>query len=265
MTIPHILPQAAAGAVEAAAVYQDPARQRPAARPQLRRYNVATLLDNGSIAETRHTGPALPLFENAFCAFSRGSLIETPHGPVAVEDLLPGDEIATAGGGSQTLIWIGRTTLVPGLMPGRAESRIGAGLTSFMADSLGLNRPSASMVAGPAARLLRTPPHLRAQAGTAPLLSPAADFRDGMNIFETAPPAPVELYHLCLPRHAVISVGGLEFESYHPGPDALKLVSYPIKTLFLNMFSHASSIADFGPLACARADAAPYVPEALAV
>ncbi|MFW8635223.1 Hint domain-containing protein [Cribrihabitans pelagius] len=262
MTIPHILPRAAAGAVEAVSLVQGQPQPRPAAKPQLRRYDVTSLLDNGSIVETRHTGPALPLFENAFCAFSRGSLVETAHGPVAVEDLLPGDEIATAGGGSQTLIWIGRTTLVPGREDGRG---CGAGLTSFMADSLGLTRPSASMVAGPAARLLRTPPHLRARAGTGPLLTPAADFRDGMNIFETAPPAPVELYHLCLPRHAAISVGGLAFESYHPGPDALKLVSYPIKTLFLNMFSHASSIADFGPLAYTRADGAPGLPQALAV
>ncbi|WP_435660780.1 Hint domain-containing protein [Leisingera caerulea] len=250
MTIPQSLQRAAANAVEATAFLQDPAVLRAANKPQLRRYEVCSLLPGGGISETRHIAPALPLFEDAFCAFSRGSLVETASGPVAVEDLLPGDEILTSGGGSQPLVWIGRTSLLPARSGTRGRSHR---LTSFMADSLGLQKPASSLVAGPAARLLRTPPHLQG-SGKGPLLTPAAEFQDGMSIFETAPPTPVDMYHLCLPRHAVINAGGLEFESYHPGPDALKLASYAIKTLFLNMFPHADSFRDFGPLAYPRAD-----------
>ncbi|NSY38263.1 Hint domain-containing protein [Leisingera sp. ANG59] len=245
MTIPQSLHRAAANAVEATAILQDPAALRSANKPQLRRYEVSCLLPGGGISETRHIAPALPLFDDAFSAFSRGSLVETAQGPIAVEDLLPGDEILTRDGGSQPLLWIGRTSV----LPGRSGSRT---LTSFMADSLGLQKPSASLVAGPAARLLRTPPH-RQGAGDGQLLTLASEFQDGMSIFETAPPAPVDLYHLCLPRHAVITVGGLAFETYHPGPDALKLASYAIKTLFLNLFAHTDSIQGFGPLAHPRA------------
>ncbi|AHD00163.1 Hint domain-containing protein [Leisingera methylohalidivorans] len=249
MTIAHSLQKAAENAIEANAFLQDPAAQRSATKPQLRRYEVSSLLPGGAISETRHIAPALPLFEDAFCAFSRGSLVETANGPVAVEDLLPGDDILTRDGGSQPLVWIGHTSLLPAQPGSRGRSHR---LTSFMADSLGLQKPASSLVAGPAARLLRAPPHLQ-RADSSPLLTPVAEFQDGMSIFETAPPAPVDMYHLCLPRHAAISVGGLEFETYHPGPDALKLAGYAIKTLFLNMFAHADSIRDFGPLAYPRA------------
>ncbi|KIC12261.1 hypothetical protein RA19_03195 [Leisingera sp. ANG-M1] len=251
MTIPQSLQRAAANAVEANAFLQDPAALRSGVKPQLRRYEVSSLLPSGGISETRHIAPALPLFEDAFCAFSRGSLVETTQGPIAVEDLLPGDEILTSEGGGQTLVWIGHTSLLPARPGSRGRSHH---LTSFMADSLGLQKPAASLVVGPAARLLRMPPHMQGGPDGTQLLTPAAEFQDGMSIFETAPPTPVDMYHLCLPRHAVINAGGLEFETYHPGPDALKLASYAIKTLFLNLFAHADSIADFGPLAHPRAD-----------
>lgn len=245
MTIPHSLQKAAANAAEATALLQDPAALRAAGKPQLRRFEVACLLPDGGIAETRHIAPALPLFEEAFTAFSRGSQVETTDGPIAVEDLLPGDRLLTRDGEAQTLLWIGHTSLVPGRPGSRKRSHP---LTSFMADSMGLQRPNCSLVVGPSARLLRG----TADGGT--LLTRATEFCDGMTIFETAPPTPVDMYHLCLARHAVITVGGLEFETYHPGPDALKLASHPIKTLFLNMFAHADSIRDFGPLAHRRAD-----------
>lgn len=249
MTIPHSLQQAAARANETSTLLQDPAALRLTNKPQLRRYEVSSLLPNGSVAETRHIAPALPLFEEAFCAFTRGSLVETTAGPIAVEDLLPGDEILTQTGNSQPLVWKGSTSLVPARSDSKGRSHR---LTSFMADSLGLQKPTSCVVVGPAARLLRMPPQMSAAPDADQMLTPAQTFQDGMNIFETAPPTVVDMFHLCLPQHAVIKVGGLEFETYHPGPDALKLVSYAIKTLFLNLFSHVDSLNGFGPLAHER-------------
>ncbi|WP_122074031.1 Hint domain-containing protein [Pseudophaeobacter sp. EL27] len=250
MTLPHSLQQAAAKASETSALLQDPAALRQVNKPQLRRYEVSSLLPNGGIAETRHIAPALPIFEDAFCAFTRGSLVETTTGPIAVEDLLPGDEIMTQDGGSQPLIWKGSTSLVPSRSDAKGRAHR---LTSFMPDSLGLQKPASCVVAGPAARLLRLPPHMRVSADASQLLTLVEEFQDGMNIFETAPPTVVDLFHLCLPEHAVINVGGLEFETYHPGPEALKLVSYAIKTLYFNLFSHVESLSGFGPLAYERA------------
>ncbi len=250
MTLPQSLRRAAANIADTTPLLSGQPATREATKPQLRRYEVCSLLPNGAMAETRHIAPALPLFEQAYTAFTRGSLVETDYGPVAIEDLLPGDRLLTRSGAFETLLWKGMTTVVPGR---KAATGASLSLTSFMADSLGMDRPMSCVVTGPAARLLRTPAHLRYAEGNSPLLTPVQEFLDGMNIVETAPPAPVDMYHLCLARHAVIRVGGLDLETYHPGPDALRLVSYPIKTLFLNMFPHADSISQFGPLAFDRA------------
>jgi hypothetical protein len=63
------------------------------------------------------------------------------------------------------------------------------------------------------------------------------------------------MFHLCLPRHAIIRVGGLEFESYHPGPNAARMISHAMRSVFLNLFAHADSIGDFGPMAHPWAEA----------
>jgi len=249
MSLPQSLQRAAANVAKTKPLLRDQSAPRDGTKPQLRRYEVASLLPNGNLAETRHIAPALPLFEQAFTAFTRGSLVETDYGPVAIEDLFPGDQVLTHSGTYEPVVWKGMTTMVPG-----RKTATGArlALTSFMADSLGMAKPNSCVVTGPAARLLRTPAHLRPAEDKGPLLTPVTEFLDGMNIVETTPPAPVDMYHLCLARHAVIRVGGLEFETYHPGPDALRLVSYPIKTLYLNMFPQVDSIAGFGPLAFDR-------------
>jgi hypothetical protein len=250
MTIHHSLQRAANNVAKSSALLQDPASLRAPNRPQLRRFEVASLLPNGNVVETHHIAPALPLFEDAFSAFSRGSLVDTESGPIAVEDLLPGDRLMTRDGTAQTLMWKGSTSLIPGRASTRGRNHK---LTSFMADCFGLQGPMSCVIAGPAARVLRTPPHLRAIAGASPLLTPVHEFHDGMTIVETAPPTPVEVFHLSLATHAVIKIGGLEFETYHPGTKALQLTSHAIRALYLNMFSHINQLSDFGPLAHARA------------
>ena len=57
--------------------------------------------------------PAQPVYEEAFCAFARGSLVETDCGPMAIEDLVPGDHVLTESAGLQPITWIGATTLLP--------------------------------------------------------------------------------------------------------------------------------------------------------
>ena len=244
MSIPPSLQRAAKNALETSVVLHDPASLRAPNKPQLRRYEVSSLLPNGDIADTRHIAPALPLFEDAFCAFTRGSLVEAESGPIAVEDLLPGDNILTNDGTALPLVWKGSTTLLPGRTDAKGRSHK---LTNFMADSFGMQKPMSPVVAGPAARLLRKPANLSAGAADQPVLTPVQAFQDGMNVVETAPPTPVEMFHLCLPIHSVIKVGGLEFETYHPGTNALRLVSHAMRSLYLNMFSHIDQVADFGP------------------
>lgn len=250
MTIPHSLARAARNALAISPLLQDPAVLRTRTRPQLRRYEVCTLTANGDIVHSRQIAPAMALFENAFCAFSRGSLIETDFGPVAIEDLLPGDRVIAGDGNPQPVLWKGATTIVPG----RADPRGRVlNLTRIMTDSFGIQRPMSCIVAGPSARILRTPGHLRKILGNEPTLTPVEEFIDGINIVETAPPTPVELFHICLKRHAVIRIDGIEFETYHPGVNSLRLVSQAMRAVFLSLFPHISQLSDFGPQSYPRA------------
>ena len=245
MTVPASLARAARRAVETNGVFHDQASLNTGTRkrPQLRRYEVSTLQKNGDVAQTRHIAPALPLFENAFCAFSRGSLVETETGPVAIEDLWPGDRVMTQTGKAEPIMWKGSTVVVPGQ---NSDQRRPITLTRIMADSFGLQRPMSCVIAGPAARLLNTPDHLRSLSGGSQMLTPVQEFVDGNNVVSTAPPTPVELFHMCLPRHAVIKVGGLDFETYHPGANAARLVSFAMRSLFTNLFEHIQNLGDFG-------------------
>ncbi|WP_428928268.1 Hint domain-containing protein [Marinibacterium sp. SX1] len=208
----------------------------------MRRYRIRTLDARGDITESFQLAPALPLFEEAFSAFARGSTVETDMGPMAVEDLLPGDRVMTRDGGAMEIRWIGSTIYVPGHASHKARN---LHLTRIMADSFGLARPSACLLTGPAARLL--------QGGSEGMLTPVQGFVDGISVIETAPPAPVELFHMCLARHAVIRVGGMEFETYHPGADAARRVGQSLRPAFMALFPGIGGLEDFGRPAYKRA------------
>ncbi|MBK0328228.1 Hint domain-containing protein [Rhodobacteraceae bacterium F11138] len=252
MTLPAPLPRAVTGVLRSASIGMD--HSAPTPRPQMRRYEVQSLMPEGGIAQTSHIAPALPLFEDAFCAFSRGTLVDTDKGAVAIEDLLPGDGIVTGDGTVQPLVWKGRTTLAPG-RPGPQGRNMR--LTRIMADSFGIQRPVSYVLAGPSARLLHTPDHLRALSGGKRILTPVQQFQDGMNVIETAPPTAVELFHICLPRHALIRVAGLAFETYHPGPTALRTLSQAMRSVYLNLFPHIEQEDGFGELVHGRSGDGP--------
>ncbi len=250
MPIPHSLSRAARNAVDTSAMLRDASRTPNKPKAQLRRYEVSALMPNGDISQTRHIAPALPMFEDAFCAFTRGSLVETKTGPLAIEDLLPGDTVLTQDGSSQTVLWKGSVTLIPGREDSRGRTRP---LTRIMADTFGMQKPLSGVIAGPAARIVGTPAHLRHLHSNETILTPVHEFQDGMSVIETLPPTPVELFHICLKRHAVIKVDGLQFETYHPGVNAVRMISHSLRTIYLNLFAHVDSLNDFGPLLMPRA------------
>lgn len=216
-------------------------RRELRAPSRTRRIQVSCRLPDGRVHETQHAVPDTPLFLDAAGAFARGTLIRTEAGPVAVEDLLPGDRLPCADGGAETLVWIGSTLLAPGT----------GALSRVTADAFGLGRPSPDVLAGPAARLLHTQPRLSGSTGTR-VLSRASEFVDGASVIEIAPPSPVRLYHIALARHAIVYAGGLEVESFHPGTQAQKALGPNMQALFLSLFAHLETFEDFGPLAYPR-------------
>ncbi|AJE48335.1 Hint domain-containing protein [Celeribacter indicus] len=203
----------------------------------LRRYDILWRDARGGIRDAQLNAPALPLFESAFTAFARGALLPTRQGAVAIEDLLPGDEVETTEGDFVPVDWLGSVAL--DTQGRRAPGAHPEPLYRITADAFGLGRPTPDLVLGPAARLL-----IRHAASRA--LAPIRGLVDGVSVVEMRPPAAVRCYHLRLTRHAAIRVNGLELESFHPGPTANTELSGELRAKFLTLFPHLGTLAEFG-------------------
>lgn len=212
----------------------------------LRKYRIMALRDDGSIQDSEAIGPASLLFETAFSAFARGTLIRTRHGPAAVEDLVPGCDIWTGEHGLQQLLWIGSMTLVPKISHRAARD---CRVTRIMPDAFGMERPMTNLMAGPGARLLSRPAALGYGYGGEQVLCPVRDLADGVNVVEITPPSPITVYHLCLRQHATITAGGLAFETFHPGIGFERQMGPRMLELYLSLFPHVRAPEEFGALA----------------
>lgn len=214
----------------------------------MRKYEVAALQPDMSITTKQVIAPATPLFEETASAFARGTLIATETGPVAVEDLLPGDRVET-GRGLEAAVWIGSTVFVPNT-PASGSSL--NNLYRITAETFGFGRPMVDLLVGPAARMTVRREKLQSLIGNATVLAPVRDFEDDDRIFAVTPPGSVQLYHVALQRHGTINAGGFELESYHPGRTIAADLGQNMRALFLSMFPNLEMLEDFGELTMTR-------------
>jgi len=212
----------------------------------MRKFEIASLQADGSVRRTEHIGPAIPIFESAFTAFSHGTLMNTTRGPVAVEDLEPGMKLITREHGAQPVLWVGTTRLVPQAAETTAHD---ARMTRVMADAFGFTRPEHDLMLGPAARMLKKAP---GESVDQPELIPVSTLADGMGVISILPPRPVAAYHLCLRKHSTIFANGLEMESFHPGAGFERNMGPNMLSLFLSFFPHIEKPADFGQMSYQR-------------
>lgn len=216
----------------------------------MRRIEAASLQPDLSIHHASHTIPHSTMFDRITGGFARGAVLSTGNGPVAIEDLMPGDYVDSSEG-VQPILWIGSATMFPAHhgAPSRND-----GLIRVMTESFGVARPATDVALGPWAGLLHNPPQLRQANGQGHVLTPLRDFIDGVNVIRVTPPSAVRLYHIVLRRHASVQVSGLQVETYHPGPNRIESLGHNGQRLFLSLFPHISEPKDFGPLAFPRVD-----------
>ncbi|MCT8161995.1 Hint domain-containing protein [Pseudoruegeria sp. SHC-113] len=209
----------------------------------MRRYDVACLgipLDDmPSLHRFSRVAPASPHLDAAFAAFAHGTLLATPEGPRAIEDLEPGDKVDTLHNGPQPLRWIGRITLPPA----QTASPVALPLLRILPGAFGGVLPERDMLLGPYARILRG-------QGDFATLRPVAGLCDDMTVVQTASASAVSLYHIGFARHEIVMAGGLPMESFHPGENFE--VSYTSEELssLLDFFPASASPRRFGRTAC---------------
>ena len=211
----------------------------------MRRYEVVHLLPNGDIDDFTRVAPAHAAFEDSFGAFARGALLKTNRGVVAIEDILPGDEVKTVTNGFQTVQWRGAMTLVPGA--NGQHPRMGK-LIRLAADALGIGRPMPDLLLGPSARLYQRSPTLERVTGQSAAFVPAQDFVDGVNIVEVTPQTPVQVFQLGFANHERIAVNGVELDSHNPGARHELGLRGDMLDLYMGLFPHMQRIEDFGLL-----------------
>ncbi len=226
-----------------------PQRIATRAVPVMRRYTVSYLNNENQIIDFQKAAPALPLFENGFSAFARGTLIMTEFGPCAIEDLLPGTRVQTGEGNYETLLWRGGMTIIPNAPTPQAAKQH---LTRVSMDRLGSGIGGPDLLLGPAARIVQQHNRFSAKAGVDEISVPVGSLVDGETVIEVNPVSAVDVFHLAFGRHTTVRVGGLVCESYHPGPDARISLSRELTPIFLSLFPFVSNFGDFGALSCAR-------------
>ncbi len=234
------------------------ARKSPLSVPQptypTRRYTALALLPDESIVEILKAAPAHPIFEGAFSALARGTILATEDGPIAVEDLLPGMHVETRDAGFQPLMWVGTITLSPQATVNHPPTR----LFRVPVDSFGPSRPMPDLMLAPHARLLHRSTKLLDIVQDDQALTPITAFEDGQSVIRVAPVSPVNVYHVAFREHHILRANGLEIESFHPGEDLISRIGGESLRLFQSLFPHIESVRDFGPLVAPRLSVEDY-------
>lgn len=143
---------------------------------------------------------------NGVPCFARGTRIDTPDGPRAVETLRAGDMVDTLDAGPQRIIWVG--------------SRVadGTGDDAPVLIRKGALENRADLRVSPQHRMLIRNPAAELHSGEAEVLVPSVHLVNGAMVLR-APCAAVEYFHILLPRHHILFAEGAPAESFFAGGD----------------------------------------------
>lgn len=179
----------------------------------------------------------------------RGTLIDTYHGAMPVEELLVDDLVMTKDDGFQPLRWIGTIRVqAKGRM---APVRIASG-------AIGNTR---SLVVSQQHRLLISDWRAEFLFGEREVLVPAKSLVNDSDIWVQAGGA-VDYFHLIFDRHQIIYAEDSPSESFLPGPEGLEGIEAAARDEILDLFPQLAANPDrYGPPA--RLILKPYEVKAL--
>ncbi|MDD9923341.1 MAG: Hint domain-containing protein [Boseongicola sp.] len=177
--------------------------------------------------------------------FVAGTLIVTPAGEVAVEDLCVGDQVLTTSGDVVEIIWRSHTDLD---WPGHDER---SRPIVIPADTFGPRSPSRDLWVSPQHRVCLTSTISELFTGHSEVLAPAVGLLAHPLVYQECEVRSVQYHHILLERHEVLVSENLGSESFFPGVTALSLLSQEQRSGVLDAVakSAAGLTRDYGPTA----------------
>jgi hypothetical protein len=182
--------------------------------------------------------PDTPEIASAVSCLARGAMLRGPKGPVAIEDLVPGDRVATVSGGEAQIRWIGSRTYHSG------EER--PTLWRISARAFGGQGPETDIMLAADAQVLIDSPRCVALVGKRAAFAPVAAFEDGVSITAIAPPGEVTVYGLACATQEAVLVSGLPVETYHPARTTARSLNRVVLSDMAKLFPQAADSAGFG-------------------
>ncbi|SFA54555.1 Hint domain-containing protein [Paracoccus halophilus] len=164
--------------------------------------------------------------------FVAGTLIETAKGPVAVQDLKPGDLVRTRENGFKPVIWIESQKLDAALlaaMPHLCPIRIRAG-------AMGRDLPQRDLLVSPQHRMVVRNAIVARMFDQSEVLVAAKHLQHLDGIETVLPEEGVEYFHFLLDQHEVVYAEGAESETLYTGPESLKSLDPDARREVLALF-----------------------------
>jgi len=153
--------------------------------------------------------------------FTKGTLIETTLGQIAVEDLRPGMEISTADGKTRKL------RLVLSREIGKAQLQMQPNLrpVTILAGALGQGLPQRDLQVSRQHRMLVSSPIAQRMFAKSEVLIAAIKLTQLPGIYVSEEADEVEYFHLLFDEHQIIYAEGAPSESFFMGEQAMKSLS----------------------------------------
>ncbi|MEL7255905.1 MAG: Hint domain-containing protein [Pseudomonadota bacterium] len=174
--------------------------------------------------------------------FGRGTLIDTPKGPRAVETLKVGDMIVTHGG-ARRIVWVDHQALFRPIQK-RWPVRIARG-------ALGDGLPYRDLTVSPQHAMLLRDPQLELHFETSEAFVRARHLV-GLPGIERVERQIVEYFHIMLDGHDVIYAEGAETETFFPGPASRKWLTAQGRARLAALYPSLSDAYAPSPFATAR-------------
>ncbi len=202
-------------------------------------YDLAWIDHRGAATWDTRRLPATSEVDGAVSSFARGALLRGSRGPIAIEDLIPGDRVAVRGGGTAQIDWIGARSYSP-----RSEERPLFYRVSTRA--FGASGPETDIVLGAHAHILIDSPRCRDLVGGDLAFAPLAAFEDGHSVTSIVPPGEVTVYGLACSGQEAVLACGLPVESYHPARATARSLTRTVLADMAKLFPQTACGSGFG-------------------